>query len=191
MSKQEAGEWRGTTSTGSEQLPAEWRRDYGLPRSWRTTLEAEHLPFAVELDFVHSAEHGPSCRAIRMVARDDGEPISARRVRDVPVRECIRVAIGMAAIPITRHADGRIEFLMGGQPEYARRFPEAYELARDTTSDEHLREVAEVYKAAGEKPTQAVEKHFVTSHSTAARWVGKTRQRGFLPPARRQSKEKP
>jgi len=189
VSRSQAHKWRVTTQYTGTGLPVEWRRDKGLPRSWRATLEADHLPYVVELDLVASEEHGPSCRAVRMAARDDGEPISARRLRDVPVAECIQVAVGMAAIPIKRHAD-KIEFLMGGQPEYAGRFPEAFELAREirpqkaSTSDEHLREVARVYMAASEKPTRAVEQEFgPISHSTAARWVGQARQRGFLPPA--------
>ena len=198
MSEDAAREWKVTTThtgpaiTGPGDLPVQWRSDYGLPRSWRTTLEAEHLPFIVELDFLASAEGGPSCRAVRMTARDDDTPISARRLREVPVAECIRIAITHAAIPITRHADGRVEFRMWDTGP----LPERFELARDirprtaNTSDEHLREVAETYMAASEKPTQAVEEAFgPISHSTAARWVGEARRRGFLLPARQQTKE--
>jgi hypothetical protein len=183
MGKQDVREWLGAMKQIGTGV-VEWRGDYGLPRSWRTALESEDFPYVVELDFIASKEDGPSCRAIRMRAPENGEPISARRVREVPVAECIRAAIGLAAIPI-RRSEGEVTFLMGGQREYARRFPEAFELARDITSDEHLREVAKVYMAATEKPTRAVEEAFrPISHSTAARWVGKARQRGFLPPAR-------
>lgn len=53
--------------------------------------------------------------------------------------------------------------------------------------DDHYRRVAEVYMAAwlrGDNPTQAVERQFYTSHSTAARWVRECRkpQRGLLRP---------
>jgi len=56
--------------------------------------------------------------------------------------------------------------------------------------DDHYRRVAEVYMAAwlrGDNPTQAVERQFYTSHSTAARWVRECRkpQRGLLGPTRR------
>lgn len=56
---------------------------------------------------------------------------------------------------------------------------------RDRVTDDVLREVAEVYRdaqAAGEPPTIAVKEHFYKSHSSAARWVGRARQGGFLPP---------
>jgi transposase len=53
-------------------------------------------------------------------------------------------------------------------------------------SDAFSEEVAGVYRAAwesGENPTQAVAKHFEKPYSTAARWVGEARKRGFLGPA--------
>lgn len=49
-----------------------------------------------------------------------------------------------------------------------------------------LAEVADVYRKAlesGQPPTQAVEKHFTTTHSTAARWVREARKAGALGPA--------
>ena len=50
-------------------------------------------------------------------------------------------------------------------------------------SNDHLRRVAEVYRAAmraGKVPTQEVADHFGKSHSTAARWVMQARREGFL-----------
>lgn len=47
----------------------------------------------------------------------------------------------------------------------------------------HLEEVAQAYSSAlktGEPPTRAVANAFVTSHSTAARWVALARETGFL-----------
>ncbi|NEN07610.1 hypothetical protein G3T36_17270 [Diaminobutyricibacter tongyongensis] len=57
---------------------------------------------------------------------------------------------------------------------------------RDRVTDALLKEVAEVYRQAwadGENPTQEVAKHFFKSHSTAARWVGMSRKKGYLGPA--------
>jgi hypothetical protein len=54
---------------------------------------------------------------------------------------------------------------------------------RTRITDSTLQDVARVYRRAwesGEAPTRAVEKHFYKSHSTAARWVGMARERGFL-----------
>jgi hypothetical protein len=56
---------------------------------------------------------------------------------------------------------------------------------RRLITPEHLRRVARVYENAqvlGEPPTQAVQKDFEVSHSTAAKWVGRARDEGFLPP---------
>lgn len=54
---------------------------------------------------------------------------------------------------------------------------------RTSITDEHLEAVAKIYLAAPEKPTLAVERHFITNHSTAARWVGLARKAGLIPPA--------
>ena len=54
---------------------------------------------------------------------------------------------------------------------------------RDRITDDLLREVAQVYRAAndaGEAPTMAVAQHFYKSHSSAARWVGLAREAGHL-----------
>lgn len=51
------------------------------------------------------------------------------------------------------------------------------------TSD-HLQKVSAVYSDAvkrGEPPTRAVQHHFDTAHSTAAKWVGHARRAGLLP----------
>ena len=55
---------------------------------------------------------------------------------------------------------------------------------RRRMTDEHLIDVANVYRAAwqeGGNPTQAVANRFGTSHSTAARWVGLARKAEYLP----------
>ncbi|MFD9111591.1 hypothetical protein [Streptomyces bottropensis] len=58
---------------------------------------------------------------------------------------------------------------------------------RNRITREHLEDVAEVYRMAdhkGDPPTQAVQKRFSTTHSTAAKWVAQARKQGFLGPAR-------
>ena len=186
MNKDQLREWRVTTRLSggfpAGGLPVSWRAGYALPRRWQTTLDAEHLPYIVELEFV-ADESGPSCRAIRVLARDAGKPISVRRIRDVPIAECIQRAVSAAVMRVEWRPGGEISYApMGGD------FDETMELARPraaSTSDEHLRDVADVYMKAPEKPTRAVEEAFgPISHSTAARWVGKARERGFIPKAR-------
>jgi DNA-binding XRE family transcriptional regulator len=58
---------------------------------------------------------------------------------------------------------------------------------RNRLTREHLERVAEVYRdahAKGEAPTRAVQKHFGTTHSTAAKWVSLARKEGILGRAR-------
>jgi hypothetical protein len=55
-------------------------------------------------------------------------------------------------------------------------------------TDENLRQVAEVYRAAlerGDPPTETVANVLNVARSTAARWVSKARERDFLGPAMR------
>ncbi|MFR9796580.1 hypothetical protein ACL02U_11850 [Streptomyces sp. MS06] len=52
-------------------------------------------------------------------------------------------------------------------------------------TDAHLDEVASAYTKArknGQGPTRAVADHFNVAHSTAAKWVGRARTAGLLPP---------
>jgi hypothetical protein len=169
-------QWRVTTEQGGGFVS--WRPDYALPRRWRSTLDAEHLSYRVELEFA-TRNGTPECWALRLVARDDGDAISASRVREVRIEECIRVAITAAAMRIERR-DDEIVFTPGSTD-----LTERVELASRPGSDDHLREVAKVYEQASEKPTLAVEKAFVVPHSTAARWVVEARRRGFLLPTTR------
>jgi hypothetical protein len=57
---------------------------------------------------------------------------------------------------------------------------------RRQITPEHLADVATTYLLAQERgapPTRAVQEEFEVSHSTAAKWVGKARNMGLLPPA--------
>jgi hypothetical protein len=170
-------QWRVTTEPGGGFVS--WRPDYALPRRWRTTLDAEHLPYRVELEFA-TRNGTPECWAMRLVARDDGEAISASRVRVIRIEECIRVAITAAAMRIERRGEEIV--FTPGSPDLTERV----ELASRPGSDDHLREVAKVYEQASEKPTLAVQQALgPVAHSTAARWVVEARRRGFLPPTTR------
>lgn len=53
---------------------------------------------------------------------------------------------------------------------------------------EHFAEVARVYRdafARGRKPTRAVAQRFSVTQATAAKWVARSRQMGYLPPTAR------
>jgi hypothetical protein len=176
--------WRTTSVRDGRAGWIPWRPGYFLPGRWKTTLDGDDVPYLLELDFL-ADEQGPDCHAMRFVTRDGGEPISARRLRAVPVAECIQLAIGAAAVRTEQKKSGELVLeLGGGGPDASEQFRKARP-PDQRTSDEHLREVAAVYRSNNEKPTQAVQDAWPISYSTAARWVMQARQRGFLPPTKR------
>jgi hypothetical protein len=154
-------------------------------------LDAKHLPYVVELELAVEEGSDPVCQALRLVARDGGEPVSARRVREIPLAECMQIATTTAMFPVERDSAGRVTSVRVAPGKNESELAEAWKLASGrprpvSSSDEHLRKVAAVYMKASEKPTRAVQDAFgPVSHSTAARWVGQARRRGFLPPAER------
>jgi hypothetical protein len=177
--------WNATIKYTAEPF-VPWRPGYYLPPHFTTILDGEGLPYLLELDFV--TQDGPECRAVRFHARDDGESISARGIREIPLGEAIGESIGLAAAPVEER-DGQLIVNLPAKS----RTGEAFKLARERgVSDRKLREVAAIYRAAHEKPTQAVQRHPAfapISYSTAARWVMEARRRGFLPPARPDKEE--
>lgn len=182
-------DWRVSNQIGGGFIS--WRPGFGLPLRWTTTLDRADFPYVVELDFATDEADGPQCRTICFKARSGDESISARRIRDIRVAECIQLAITSAAVRETRRP-GEVAYELGGVGDIS----EQARLARpvdERTSDERLREVAEIYRAANEetgKPTQAVYESlpFGYSYSTAARLVMEARRRGFLPPTKRRGR---
>lgn len=66
--------------------------------------------------------------------------------------------------------------------------PTRPKVRRNRVTDEHLSEVAAVYRSAeasGKPPAKAVEDAFFTTYSTATRWIGLARKAGFLGPAQK------
>jgi hypothetical protein len=156
-----------------------WRPGLTLPRQWTETFDAsERLPYRVELE-LEGDRDGPQCRAIRLVARP-GETITASGLREVPLGQLIRLsAIEALGADMQAAADAVMASRFGGSMSES---GDVIEPA-DHASDEHLQRVAEVYLAARKKPTQAVHDNWpFVSYSTAARWVGLARRRGFIPP---------
>ncbi len=154
-----------------------WRTGRELPREWTSRVDAEHLPFTVALDMRTDA-HGPACIAVRMEVKPGGPlAVGARHLREVPLAECIAIAVADAVVSPQTTAD----------PDFAGSLAAARSIRprAANTSDQHLRRVAGVYMNAAEKPARAVEAAFApVSYSTATRWIGEARRRGFLPPVK-------
>lgn len=76
----------------------------------------------------------------------------------------------------------------GGFGAAVRGTPARPNVRRNRVTDEHLAEVAAVYRnaeAAGKPPAKAVEEAFFTTYSTATRWIGLARKAGILGPAQK------
>jgi hypothetical protein len=147
------------------------------------SIDAEHLPYLVELDLVAS-DTDVHCEAVRLSARDGGKPVTARGLRDVPLGECIRFVVAGMLRPVIKKPGSITIPLGGGIGDVAGEFELAdtgKKRQKRVLTDEHLREVARVYLAAeGKKPTQAVQNHpcwAPQTYSTAARWVYEARHR--------------
>lgn len=181
----EAGEtktWRITTKFGGG-WQIGWRPGYALPSKFTATVDGEDLPYLVELDLVASDEE-VHCTAVRFVAREDGEPITARRLRDTRLGECVHSALASALRPVIEKPGSIVIPLAGGLVDVTKEFeigrPDAAR-RKWVLTPEHLREVARVYlEAEGKKPTETVQNNprwAPQTHSTAARWVHEARRR--------------
>jgi hypothetical protein len=97
---------------------------------------------------------------------------------------------GFPSDPYRTPPKGAEEWLDRLQAQAADAYAEARDLPsgkrkRVRITDDHLREVAQVYRVAenlGRPPTREVANHFKTPHSTAAKWVATARRKAFLPP---------
>ena len=152
---------------------------------------AESEGVALEIRITERGE--PRCVGISV--RDE-EGVSSQALRRVPVARFVKEAFTVAA--------SRFESVKKGGKPIARilsttskdraRFYERF--AKDVRqprsgsplTDEHLGQVAELYRAAverGDPPTQTVAETMHVTRPTAGRWVAKARERGLLGPAKR------
>lgn len=180
-----------TIHVGSESWRTDWRPGYAIQERFTASIEADWLPYRVELDLAVN-ERDVSCAGLRLEAPEGGE-ITARPLRDVPLGECIRLAT-MAAMRPVAERPGELVIQLGG-PSTGFDASDAATLAargpQRRVTDSTLREVADIYQRAERNPTQAVQHEHTEgpiSHSTAARWVMEARKRGYLPPAQRKGK---
>lgn len=104
-------------------------------------------------------------------------PLNISRLRDdLPLEELVDIAMATISNSIAEKL---------GQPaqDWNALTPPKRTSRNWVVTDEHLKEVAEVYRSAPSAPTEAVAKRFPpVSHRQASRWVAKARERGFLPP---------
>jgi hypothetical protein len=165
--------------------------DYALPRHfWITyTLEGdERLRLDVAVDDRGSAH----CTRIEVLASDESG-ITTETLRGVPVARLLRLGTTAALMKYERSADGDVIGFARTDNEEKRQFYQRYSQARrpkqgSAITDEQLEQVATVYRRAvedGKRPTEIVGETMNVARSTAARWITRARERGFLGPALR------
>jgi hypothetical protein len=181
--------------------PVAWRPGFALPRRFRAKVNDPQHPYLVDLDLsVHEGE--VQCDSVRISRRSGGPPVTARRAR-LPLDRYVREAAVCAAWRITGVKEDGTYVLepMESDSDDDRAWTAARPGRRKTRwkmTDEHLKAVAEVYRANPKRPRQAVQNDpqwAPLEPSTAARWIRAAKDAGLLeerpaPSGRGQSKTK-
>ncbi len=109
--------------------------------------------------------------------RSGGRSLNQSRLReDLPVQDLVDACATLLDARIADELGQRVQWDALASPRRTGR--------RWAVTDEHLREVAEVYRSGHPRGTEAVMHRFEpVSHRTASRWVSLARERGYLPPA--------
>ncbi len=153
--------------------------------------ESEAEGIALEIKITDRGE--PRC--IGVSVRDEGG-VSSEALRRVPVARLVKDAFTVAASKYepTEKGGKPIHRIVGTTAEDRARFYERF--AKDARqprsgsplTDEHLGQVAKLYRAAverGDPPTQTVAETMHVTRPTAGRWVSEARKRKLLGPAKR------
>lgn len=167
----------------------------GLAAPQRFIAEMEGLRLEIEV----SNNGQGRVIALEVRAPDEGR-IASDKLRRIPIGRLTRQAVAGAAqhveagnvAPRTLLAAmiNKSRSQAEADASFYRRYTDDARHPRQGSplTDENLRQVASIYRAAtkrGDPPTQTVADSLKVARSTAARWVGKARERGFLGPALR------
>lgn len=157
-----------------------------LPSDFTVRRDDGRTPY-VEIDVVVRDGH-TICEAIRVHRREDGASLSGEALKSIRVADLIEFASREAAM--RRAGDGS-----DGSVFWEPANPDDRRVRRDVNqaqtrgpyklTQDHLAEVARVYREALAKPTQAVARAFDVKVRTATNWVAAARQRGFIEPYER------
>lgn len=158
---------------GGWQLP----RRYGLDYESR---ESDPRPgWSVEVEVRDGA---PEVRRVVVSATVDGREVRSTDLRDLHLEDLVEdttaQVVGRASIDDAGRRLVETDFRSWRQSSRAVRL--ARRTRRPRITEDLLREVAAVYRAAPDRPTQAVADRFERSHSTATLYVKLARDRGFL-----------
>lgn len=128
----------------------------------------------------------PECREVRLVARSDGREVRPVDVRSINIEELLDSASELVAIHptellegggvVAEHAHGKADLALTRDVVGAARKRNT----RRRISDDELAEVAEIYRANPDAPTQAVARRYTIAHRTASLYVKRAREAGLL-----------
>jgi hypothetical protein len=162
-----------------------------MPEAYTAEVDNPEAPYVAELDLQVGASGDLECRTVTVSQRPGGPPVTARGLRSLPLGQLVQAAAAAGALSVAPGSNGSVVMtpLLGRSAEvdgaYELSRARAREGGRGALTDEHYRKVAAVYTRAERHPTKAVHLHKAwapISYSTAARWVGEARRRGYLPP---------
>jgi hypothetical protein len=197
--------WRGSEQLAVGYDPARTRLHYAdrysLPSQYVIRVDDPRYPVRIVLD-VEVTDQGVECIALDCVRRERARPVSLEVLRDIRVWDIIEKSLPLAAQAIRFRpdaaSDGDVlnvsEIDVESPPDFLALFQERTKqpVRRGVpVDDRRLREAAHIYVAAlpSRKPTDAVRRHFGVSRATAARYVRRARERGFMDEARTQHEE--
>jgi len=184
---------------------AEWDRDSfvqvgdrAIPQRIDVTLPSTADKWPSLQMTIEVRDGAPHCTELTMRAHPEGREVRGVDIRAVRLEDWVDNVTSEAAMDVVTAEDGSMIFrrslasvMNGGKAE--QEFREARKAmrnarsgARRTVTDDLLRQVADIYRLnVTDRPVEAVQGAFGTSHRTAARYVQTARDKGFLPPTTR------
>lgn len=167
--------------------PVQWRPGWALPPRFTGRVDDDDAPYVVELELV-VRDRQVHCRSLRFSQREDGPPVQARHLREHPIQSYIRLIVTGMAMAATETEPGTWRFSPARDEQLPEVFAETERAAAPPRrmTDEHLAEVADVYRRARKesraprKAVQADERWAPVPENTAARWIRAARDRGLL-----------
>ena len=177
-----------------------WRPRLALPRWSKVRIDDPGVPYSVELEIV-PRDGRPVAVGVKLLERTG--PVTSEGLRSVRLATYVDLAAQEAAwervedegVITFRRAEPKATVVQGLTAHADWRWGSTAHLeVRPSTgrqlSDDHLREVAQIYKAAlaggSRAPRKAVVEHWRAVHGeavasqTVASWLQKARGRGFL-----------
>lgn len=160
--------------------------DRTFPAEIRSVFPSDKASPALHLR-VAWVDGAPSCREVRIVAKESGRGVQGADLRGVRLDDWIEELVAVTGADVVDQRDGVVTTAFAlDRPEQLREVARAVQAARrgarKKITPKFLAEVAEVYREhAGRAPTEAVQLHFGVGYRAAAGYVQKARATGLLP----------